>query len=209
MNKFIEKPNTHIVIKREDVLTLITAEEALQLANIMQKIEDKRFELGKKIRQSYYVVNHDEFYSQEVFEVIKAGEIHKEKAVFDEELRFCKVCGCSADHSCPGGCYWVTDNLCSNCVYSIFTCEAIVLEESTKDELNTATVPGTEDYLADEITDEMIARGYIYGHAAGLDIDTSTDGDAHDPGDRVRIYQIFQHGEILTAFTFSLEPKNE
>ena len=204
MSEFKVKTNTHIVLKREDVLTLITADEAVQLANIMQKIEDKRFELGKKIRQAYYVVNHDEPYAQEVFEVIKEGEIHKENAVFDEELRFCKVCGCSQDRSCPGGCYWVTDDLCSNCVYSIFTCEAIV------DELgNLDTVPGTEDYLADEITDEMIARGYIYGHAAGLDIDTSTEGDAHNQGDKVRVYQIYQHGEVLTGITFILESKKE
>lgn len=204
MNDFKVKTNTHIVLKREDVLTLITAEEALQLANIMQKIEDKRFEQGKKIRQSYYVVNHDEPYAQDVFEVIKEGEIHKENAVFDEELRFCKVCGCSQDHACPGGCYWVTDDLCSNCVYSIFTCEAIVDEFGNLD-----TVPGTEDYLADEITNEMIACGYIYGHAAALEIDTSTDGDAHNQGDKVRVYQIYQHGEVLTGITFSLEPKNE
>lgn len=74
---FKEKKNSHIVIKREDVLTLITAEEALALANILQKIEDQRYELGKKIRQSYYVVNLDEPYAKEVFEVIRRGEITK------------------------------------------------------------------------------------------------------------------------------------
>ena len=77
MGKIEEKKNTHIVIKREDVMTLITADEALTFANILQKIEDKRYELGRKIRQSYYVVNKDEPYSDAIFGVIKKGELEK------------------------------------------------------------------------------------------------------------------------------------
>lgn len=29
--------------------------------------------------------------------------------------RQCKRCGCTDDHACEGGCFWVTDNLCSKC----------------------------------------------------------------------------------------------
>lgn len=86
MNNFELKENTHIVIKREDVMTLITADEAIVLANILQKIEDKRFEEGKKIRQSYYVVNHDEPYAQQVLDVIKSGEVKKKpRHIFDSD----------------------------------------------------------------------------------------------------------------------------
>ena len=28
----------------------------------------------------------------------------------------CRVCGCTNDRSCPGGCYWVEPDLCSRCV---------------------------------------------------------------------------------------------
>lgn len=28
----------------------------------------------------------------------------------------CRVCGCTWDHACPGGCYWVEPNLCSKCM---------------------------------------------------------------------------------------------
>lgn len=28
---------------------------------------------------------------------------------------YCRVCGCTDDHACPGGCYWVEDDLCSAC----------------------------------------------------------------------------------------------
>ncbi|TQI68542.1 hypothetical protein LY85_3281 [Clostridium sp. KNHs216] len=29
--------------------------------------------------------------------------------------RKCRVCGCDWYHSCPGGCWWVEDDLCSSC----------------------------------------------------------------------------------------------
>lgn len=30
--------------------------------------------------------------------------------------RTCRVCGCTDDHACPGGCSWVEEDLCSACV---------------------------------------------------------------------------------------------
>jgi predicted RNA-binding protein len=77
MSYFELKENTHIVIKREDVLTLVTSEEAVQLANILQKIEEKRLEQGRKIKQSYYVINQDEPYARQILNVIMNGEITK------------------------------------------------------------------------------------------------------------------------------------
>lgn len=29
---------------------------------------------------------------------------------------FCRVCGCTDDRACPGGCCWVEPDLCSACV---------------------------------------------------------------------------------------------
>lgn len=34
--------------------------------------------------------------------------------IFDQK-RTCRVCGCTDDNACPGGCYWVEDDLCSRC----------------------------------------------------------------------------------------------
>lgn len=31
------------------------------------------------------------------------------------ESQKCRVCGCTWDHACPGGCYWVEPDLCSRC----------------------------------------------------------------------------------------------
>lgn len=29
--------------------------------------------------------------------------------------RKCRVCGCTPDQACPGGCFWVEEDLCSSC----------------------------------------------------------------------------------------------
>jgi hypothetical protein len=29
--------------------------------------------------------------------------------------RACRVCGCTDDRACPGGCWWVEPDLCSAC----------------------------------------------------------------------------------------------
>jgi hypothetical protein len=32
-----------------------------------------------------------------------------------ENKRECRICGCTDNNACSGGCYWVEDDLCSNC----------------------------------------------------------------------------------------------
>jgi hypothetical protein len=41
-------------------------------------------------------------------------------AIFDEyktkeQIVKCRVCGCTDNKACPGGCYWVENDLCSQC----------------------------------------------------------------------------------------------
>jgi len=31
------------------------------------------------------------------------------------KIRKCRVCGCTDDRACKGGCYWVAVDLCSKC----------------------------------------------------------------------------------------------
>lgn len=32
-------------------------------------------------------------------------------------VRTCRRCGCTDDQACPGGCWWVSEDLCSACAY--------------------------------------------------------------------------------------------
>ncbi|QAT49139.1 hypothetical protein EQM14_04760 [Caproiciproducens sp. NJN-50] len=27
----------------------------------------------------------------------------------------CRICGCTQDNACPGGCWWIKEDLCSSC----------------------------------------------------------------------------------------------
>ncbi len=31
----------------------------------------------------------------------------------------CKICGCTDDHACEGGCFWIAPNLCSACAVNL------------------------------------------------------------------------------------------
>lgn len=48
-------------------------------------------------------------------EISGIEEIHNYlDTVFLREKK-CRVCGCDWFRACPGGCYWVEDDLCSRC----------------------------------------------------------------------------------------------
>ncbi len=42
------------------------------------------------------------------------GEL-AEITIHDSDVK-CRICGCDWFHACPGGCYWVEEDLCSSCV---------------------------------------------------------------------------------------------
>ena len=31
------------------------------------------------------------------------------------DRQVCKYCGCTQERACPGGCWWVRENICSRC----------------------------------------------------------------------------------------------
>jgi hypothetical protein len=46
-------------------------------------------------------------------ETIDKAILQAEISIFDP--RECRECGCTDERACPGGCYWVEDDLCSAC----------------------------------------------------------------------------------------------
>lgn len=36
-----------------------------------------------------------------------------------DDEQHCRVCGCTWNNACPGGCYWVEDDLCSKCAETV------------------------------------------------------------------------------------------
>ena len=68
------KANTHIVIKREDIIKYLTDNQIKYLDAILNTIADGRKKDGKNSDNSYYICNTDEPYADEVLEVILKAE---------------------------------------------------------------------------------------------------------------------------------------
>jgi len=49
-------------------------------------------------------------------EVTAALEEARRRLDHETGVRRCRVCGCTDTHSCPEGCWWVEEDLCSSCV---------------------------------------------------------------------------------------------
>ena len=79
------KANTHIVIKREDILKYLTDEQIKYLNAVLNTIADGRKKDGKKTDNSYYICNTDESYADEVLEVILKGE--NKRKLTDSEVK--------------------------------------------------------------------------------------------------------------------------
>ncbi len=45
----------------------------------------------------------------------KPTPVDERAETVDEDEQKCRVCGCTDDMACPGGCYWVEPDLCSRC----------------------------------------------------------------------------------------------
>ncbi len=50
---------------------------------------------------------------------VEPDESDQENTITIPEVRKCRVCGCTDDHACEGGCYWVAGDLCSQCADKI------------------------------------------------------------------------------------------
>jgi hypothetical protein len=70
----MQKENTHIVLKKEDVARYLTEPERRTLGSLMDKITRGRACDGKQPVNSYYVCNRDEPYAEAVHSVILDGE---------------------------------------------------------------------------------------------------------------------------------------
>lgn len=75
------------------------------------------------------------------------GAIRKVVLVDDDPVPACRVCGCTEDQACDGGCHWVDDpqmgDLCSRCVNAALKATVVDLVDG---ETETVVVP-KGDYL--------------------------------------------------------------
>jgi len=95
--------------------------------------------------------------------------------IFDPpiDIRTCKSCGCTDIHACPGGCHWVTDDLCSNCVYKV------IVEKGFKASAGTY-YQEVKTVIAEEVISLEEVEAMIYGYASALGYEHWYDGEWND-----------------------------
>lgn len=77
MGNFEERNDTHIVIKKEDVLKYLEEPDQIALEGMLYRILRSRAEDNKNPFNKYYIVNKDESYAEVVHGVIMGGEAVK------------------------------------------------------------------------------------------------------------------------------------
>lgn len=104
----------------------------------------------------------------------------------------CRVCGCTQNRACPGGCHWVEEDLCSSC--SIIVIKLTIVSYVTKDKVVTKEEP---EVLAEGLPNVDTAIGYVHGynHDRGVLDFNKNEPDSY-PVD-VEIYSIEQAGKEL------------
>lgn len=78
-------------------------ETAINLREAGEK--EEIFTLGQENIIADELINR--FIDGEIDYLVKPKEVSTEKR--------CRVCGCTENNACEGGCYWVEDDLCSKC----------------------------------------------------------------------------------------------
>lgn len=73
----MDKVNTHIVIKREDVQKYLSKNEQQTLDQLLEVVRNGRSSDGKKPTNTYYICNTDESYAEKVLNVIMRAEYDK------------------------------------------------------------------------------------------------------------------------------------
>jgi CRISPR/Cas system-associated protein Cas10 (large subunit of type III CRISPR-Cas system) len=182
---FEEKPNTHIVMKRDDVkeLDLITS---IKLDSALRALEEVRKDKGKEPNPSYIVVNLDEPYADTIMGIIKQGEEMK------HYKRTCRVCGCDDLHSCKGGCHWVEEDLCSFChakshLFFITVKEIIATKEIAEKE---PVIDPNATVLAEELESQEACDSYIAGY---MDAKDYKNIEHIEPGNVCLRFDVFNH----------------
>ncbi len=183
--KFEEKPNTHIVLKREDVEKLDLM-DGTHLSAALRAVSNIRKLNGKVPNPSYIVVNRDEPYADTIMGIIAKGEEMK------HHKQTCRVCGCDDLHSCKGGCHWVEEDLCSQChekmnMYFITVKEIVASKETIEQK---PVLEPNATVLAEELESQEACDAYIAGYMDAKDIQNA---EHIEPGDVYIQFDVFNH----------------
>lgn len=111
----------------------------------------------------------DPFLSLQALETVMREGIRRYE---EASVPRCRICGCTDDHACYGGCYWVEPDLCSSCALSEeyveahargVACNAVGLTLDMEDARSVELVDRVTDAIIDAYRKGRRARGMAEG----------------------------------------------
>lgn len=113
----------------------------------------------------------------------------------NQDVRTCKSCGCTDLHACPGGCHWVTDDLCSNCVYRIYAVES-------KDAFFAGITDIDKFCIAEEVISTEEVDAIMHGYSLALKyVPVDEDEEIH-LGYHTLVFQVIKGEEIIGTYYY-------
>lgn len=77
-------------------------------------VTEGKAKLRKRIEALEAELKRDDLPEKDRRIFTKTVQVYRE-ILSDEDEQVCRVCGCTWDNACQGGCYWVEEDLCSRC----------------------------------------------------------------------------------------------
>jgi hypothetical protein len=108
-----------------------------------------------------------------------------------KSVRKCKVCGCTQNNACPGGCYWVEDDLCSAC--NTILIKKSVITFNSKDK---KTFKEEAKVIAEGFENLDVARGFINGIGFAKDMNSFDDNEPLSYPVDVEEYSVYDAGNL-------------
>lgn len=117
------------------------------------------------------------------------------------EHQKCRVCGCDQEHACKGGCFWVYDDLCSQCYermmsFIINFCEVEIVNNESYTEISERSV------LAEDLESFDKAEGFLYGYIEGKGGYQYIDDSDTEPGKIYRMFEICSEANLDEVIYF-------
>lgn len=118
----------------------------------------------------------------------------------------CRVCGCTQERACPGGCYWVEPDLCSSCVDEQIEISFgyFKYEDESSDRVQILETVG----LACDFNSVEEAEAFIHGYATALGLESAFENEAEKYPCQTIEFVVSVNGNYITGFEFFYEGRS-
>jgi len=120
-----------------------------------------------------------------------------------QPVQKCRVCGCTQERACPGGCYWVEPDLCSSCVDEQI--EISIGYFKYADESSDRTQISETVGLACDFNSIEEAEAFIHGYVTALGLESAFENEAEKYPCQTIEFVVCVNGNYITGLEFFYE----